>query len=261
MFRIRTEARILSHGIKLKASALRLLCAFALAGAAVSLLLLLLCVCYGAPAVFAGYAFVSSPGMCRALPWLLAAAFLLYTLFFCALRAALSAVFFSRADPAGARPARFFTLAAGVRELCCALQIFLRGAGWALLFGSPAAVTAVCLSVLLRGEGLPAAALYAGAGLCAAQFLAAGAASFLLCGRYSMTRYLLYLNPLLGVKEAVRSGVLLTRGRLLRVAACRLSLLPWQLLRLFAPARPFAFAYTRLAGAVLCRRMYKDADW
>ena len=80
----------------------------------------------------------------------------------------------------------------------------------------------------------------------------------MISGRYCLTRYLMYLNPLLPVREAIRNSVLLTRGKRGLAAACRLSMLPWHFLCLFSFTRPFAFAYTRLTHAVLCETVYAE---
>ena len=261
-FNVRTRARALTHGVKGKALCFSLLPAFALLGAGVSILLAVLCGVYGARTVFAGWFFVpfleTHPAAATAAPLLFGIAAAVFLLFFSACRFALQAVFFYRTAPDLFRPHCFLSFPRGARTLYCDLMLILLKCGVFLLLAAPGGVTAGVILLQLRGQGLPPPLFYTGAGIALAQLLCAAAAAFVLNGRYYLTKYLLYLNPLLPARDAIRSSVLLMRGRLKETARCRLGALPWILLRLFWPARPFAFAYTGMLRAVLCETLYAE---
>ena len=93
----------------------------------------------------------------------------------------------------------------------------------------------------------------------AASLLAAGLGFFAVSSsRYYMATYLLYLNPLMPPKEAIRSSVRLTGGRLLAVTARRLSLAPWGLTELLVLPLPFAAVYRRFCAVALCERLFGE---
>lgn len=261
MFAIKTRARWLTHGAKTKTMLLSFLPVAALAGAAVSIFLAVMTAAYGAITVFETYPFVSLlvriPALAKAVPGAFFCLGALFLLGFSAARFTLLAAFYYRTDHNQTRPVRFLSLKMGIRAFACTAQLFFRKTGWALALGSPALLTAVSLFFLLR-RGLPPMLFFAGAGLAAGQAVTAAGAYFVLTGRYCLTRYLLYLNPLMPVKEAISSGVLLTRGKRFFTAACRLSALPWRVLCLFSFTRPFAYAYTRLIHAVLCETIFAE---
>ena len=107
-------------------------------------------------------------------------------------------------------------------------------------------------------KGLPASLLAAGIALCALQALSGLIAAYCVNRRYCLTRYLLYLNPLMRVNDAVSSGVLLTRGKRGLAAVCGMSALPWKALGMLLPARPFCRAYVSLLETVLCETVYAE---
>lgn len=260
VFDIKTEARRLSHGIKLKAAAFSLLPAAAFAGFLTSLLLGALCAVYGPAAVFGDDAF--GAWFARAVPAGLAAPLLfffsaLFLLFFAALRFTLQALFYYRTDRNQTRPKCFISLKTGVKLTYCAALLAVKKLGWYALLGLPGAFSGAATYLLLR-KGLPYALLLCGAGLTLTQLLTGAAAAWLICRRYYLTGYLLYLNPLMGVREAVGSSVLLTRGEIGKIALCCLSALPWHALRFFSVTRPFAFAYTNLLRAVTCEAVFAE---
>lgn len=262
MFAIKTKARWLTHGAKSKTMLLTLLPLAALIGAAICFFTAVMAFAYGADTVFATYPFAgllqAHDSLRRLTPWLFLAAGGVFTLLFSAARFTMLSFFYYRTDHNQTRPARFLSLKMAMRALHCTALLALRKSGWALLLFSPALLTAAALFLLLRYRGLPPALLWAGLGLAAGQALAGAGGYFVLSGRYCVTRYLMYLNPLLPAREAVNSAVLLTRGKRPWIALCRLSMLPWRALCLFSVTRPFAFAYTRLTHAVLCETLYAE---
>ncbi len=261
MFAIKTRARYLTHGIKTKAMLFSLLPQAALIGCAVSLLTGTLCAAYGTGAVFAGSpaeGIFRSAAAAKATPWLCFIASLLFLIWFRALRFTLRAVYYHQADANQLPPRSFISLKTGLRTLYCDLQLGLRKSGWFALFLLPAGITALLLWLILRRRGLPAPLLFAGAALAGLQLLCGAATAFFVNRRYCLTRYLMYLNPMIRVRDAITSGVLLTRGRRGLAAACRLSALPWQALRFFAPARPFGNAYAALLDTVLCETIFAE---
>jgi hypothetical protein len=262
MFAIKTKARWLTHGAKTKTMLLSLPPLAAGSAAAVCFLLAGMTAFYGAAAVFETYPFApflaAVPALAQAVPALFFTLGALFTLCRSALWFTLLASFYYRTDQNQTRPVRFLSLKMGARALACTAQLTVRKCGWGLLLFSPALLTAGTLYALLRFRGLPPVLFYAGAGLAFGQTAAGAGAYFVLTGRYCAARYLMYLNPLLGVREAIRSSVLLTRGKRGLAAAVRLSMLPWQALCLFSLTRPFAFSYVRLTHAVLCETVYAE---
>ncbi len=260
MFAIKTRARYLTHGVKTKAALFSLLPKAARAGWAASLLMGVLCAAYGADTVFSDtpvlYCFRSEIAISAA-PWAFFLTAVLFLLFHRSLRFALMALYCRSADKNQPRAGAFISLKTGVKALYCDLRLGLLKCGWAALLLLPAAVTGASLFFLLQ-KGLPASLLAAGTALCALQALSGLAAAYCVNRRYCMTRYLLYLNPLMRVNDAVSSGVLLTRGKRGLAALCGLSALPWKALGLFLPARPFCRAYTSLLNTVLCETVYAE---
>ena len=261
MFSIKTRARYLTHGVKTKAMLFSLLPLTALLGCAVSLLTGALCAAYGTGAVFAG-----SPAeellrgriAAKAAPWICFIAAMLFFIWFRALRFTLRAVYYHHADANQLPPHSFISFRTGLRTLYCDLQLGLRKSGWFALFLLPAGITALSLWLVLRRRGLSFPLLIAGAALTGIQLLCGAGTAFFVNRRYCLTRYLMYLNPLIGVRDAITSGVLLTRGSRGLAAVCRLCALPWQALRVFAPARPFGSAYAALLDTVLCETVFAE---
>ena len=204
MFMIKTKARWLTHGAKTRVMLLSFLPLAAFMCAALCFFTAAMTAVYGAQAVFEGFAFpaplLSSAAFARALPWAFFCAGALFTLCGAAARFTLLAAFYHRTDETQTKPARFLSLRMGARALGCTVQLFLRKCGWAALLLSPALLTAGTLTWMLRLSGLPPLLFLAGAGLTAGQTAAACAVYFFIAGRYCLTRYLLYLNPLLGVR-------------------------------------------------------------
>lgn len=261
-FGIRARARLLTHGIKGKTLLFSVFPVITLFGAAISGLMAILCGCYGAGTVFEGYAFApflkTHPALRAAAPLLFGLAAALFLLFHSAFRFALQAVFFYRTAPELFRPTSFLSFPRGGRMLICDLLLALRRGGAFFLLLTPCCATLGAILLQLRGQGMPPRLLSTGLILALAQFLCAGAAAFVLNGRYFLTKYLLYLNPLLPARDAIHSSVLLMRGRLALTARCRIGTLPWHLLRLFWPTRPFAACYTGMLRAVLCETLYGE---
>ena len=258
LFTVKTKARFLTHGMKTKATLYALLPLPARAGETLSLLTAALCAAYGPEKVFEGWTLFGSPvrpPRAAALLFLLAG--MLFALFYHALHFTKTAAFYYRTDRNQPRPRCFISLRWGARALYCSALIAARNVGWLLLLCLPGSATAAALGLMLL-KGIPARLFYAGALLSAAQIFAGAAGAFLLSRRYALTRYLMYLNPLLPVREAIRSSALLTRGRLTRAALGELSFLPWRALCLFGPARPFAAAYAGLLSACLCEALYAE---
>ena len=261
MFAIKTRARYLTHGVKTKAALFSLLPKAAFAGCAASLLMGVLCAVYGADTVFSDTPvsqWFQKKSAVNAAPWVFFFTALLFLVFYRSLRFALLALSCHRADKNQPRAGSFISLKTGVRTLCCDLRLALLKTGWLALFSAPACTTGIVVFLLLRYRGLPAPLFTAGVALCALQGLAGIAAAYVVNRRYCVTRYLMYLNPLLRPKDAVSSGVLLTRGKRRLAALCGISALPWKILGLFPPARPFCRAYVSLLNTVLCETVYAE---
>ena len=262
MFHIKTKARYLTHGFKTKAQLFSVLPPLALGCGAVFLFPAALCAVYGAKTVFAG-----SPvyGLLQRYPWtgramtaaLFTAAGLCAVAYF-SLRFTLKALFYYRTDKNQIRPAHFLSFKAGVKALACGATLFCLKTGTVLLLLTPALGTLLLTAALLFLGALTKPLLFLGAGTALVQIAAALATGYVLNRRYCLTSYLLYLNPLMRVKEAVSSGVLLMRGKLLFSAACGLAALPWRALCLFSVTRPFAYSYTRLMDAVMCETLFAE---
>ena len=260
MFAIKTRARYLTHGVKTKAALFSLLPKAAFAGCAASLLTGVLCAAYGADTVFADTPvspWFRSEFTVNAAPWAFVLSAILFFLFNRSLRFALLALYFRSADKNQPRASAFISLKTGVKALRCDLRLGLLKCGWTALLLLPAGVTGASLFFLLQ-KGLPTSLLAVGIALCALQALSGVAAAYCVNRRYCLTRYLLYLNPLMRVTDAVSSGVLLTRGKRGLAALCGISALPWKALGMLLPARPFCRAYVSLLNTVLCETVYAE---
>ncbi len=144
------------------------------------------------------------------------------------------------------------------RYVRCRAGVFCRNVLWLLAYLLPAALPAAVL-LLAREAPWLSAALRVVLITAAASLLAAGVGFFAVSSsRYYMATYLLYLNPLMPPKEAIRSSARLTRGRLLAVTARRLSLAPWGLTELLVLPLPFAAVYRRFCAVALCERLFGE---
>lgn len=72
---------------------------------------------------------------------------------------------------------------------------------------------------------------------------------YIVNSRYYLCEYLFYLYPLSSAASIVKSSVLLSRGRLLYIALCRLSLIPWRLSGLLIFTLPFSRVYAKCIKA------------
>ena len=155
------------------------------------------------------------------------------------------------------RPKSVLRPSQALRYCRCRAGVILRGTLWLLAYAAPAAAlffalrygTAAWLTPVIRAVLWTAEAVFAVAGL---GFFSVTAS------RYFLADYLLYLNPLMPPKEAIRSSVRLTQGKLLAVTARRLSLLPWALAELLILPLPFAAVYRRFCAAALCERLFGE---
>ncbi len=258
MFYIKMRARYLSHGIKLKAALFSALFSAAALCCGVCFLLAALCFAYGSPAVFGDTPLLRNAWLHAVLPWALLLLGSVLAVFCFSLRFACRALYFYRTDETQRRPESFIGVKSGLRALGCAVYALPRRLGWAALTLSPGCVTLYALPAFLKTTGLPRGLFVSGLALAAVQLTAGALAAFVLWQRYLTAAYLLYLNPLLPAREAVRSAALLSRGRLLYAAVSRVKMLPWRVLTVFGAARPFARAYVGLQEALLCRQLYSQ---
>ena len=218
-----------------------------------------LCLCYGTPTVLAnaGLERLSGPYLNVLIPAALLAAGTLIFLFAFAFAFYAKAWVFYTLDRNQTRPKSLLKPSQALRYVRCRIGVAARKAVWFILYALPAAVLAAVLylsDTAAWTDGVFAV-------LCAADavFALAGLAFFAVASSaYYLTDYLLYLNPLLPPKEAIRSSVDLTRGRLPAIAARRLSRLPWLLAEFLILPAPFAFVYRHFGAAALCERLYGE---
>ena len=156
------------------------------------------------------------------------------------------------------RPGSLLRPSQALRYLRCRAGIAARRALWLALYLLPAAALFAALRYW-QGDPRLKEAVFAVLAVTDALFALAGAGFYAVASsRYCMAEYLLYLNPLLPPKEALASSVKLTQGRLLAIAARRLSLLPWALAELLVLPLPFAAVYRRFCAAALCERLFGE---
>ena len=218
-----------------------------------------LCLFYGTPTVLAnaGLERLSGPWMNVLIPAaLLAAGGMLFL-------SAFAFAFYARAwvyytlDRNQTRPGSLLKPSQALRYVRCRIGVAARKAVWLALYALPAAVLAAVLyfsDTAAWTDGIFVV-------LCAADavFALAGLAFFAVASSaYYLTDYLLYLNPLLPPREAIRSSADLTRGKLPAIAARRLSRVPWLLAGLLILPAPFSFVYRRFCAAALCERLYGE---
>ena len=218
-----------------------------------------LCLAYGTDTVLAysGLERLSGRYAAVIIPVLLLLAGAVITVFALALAFYAKACIYYSLDRNQTRPKSLLRPSQALRYCRCRAGVTVRGALWLLAYAAPAVGlffalrygTAAWLTPVIRAVLWTTDALFAVAGL---GFFA------VTVSRYCMADYLLYLNPLMPPKEAIRSSVRLTQGKLLAIAARRLSLLPWALTELLILPLPFAAVYRRFCAAALCERLFGE---
>ncbi|MBQ6420613.1 MAG: hypothetical protein IJK02_06045 [Clostridia bacterium] len=147
---------------------------------------------------------------------------------------------------------------AGARFLYCEAQIVLRRFGFSLVSRLPAAITLLSLQWVLQAYGLSPWVTNAGLLIVLCQLLFAQAVGFVMGGRYLLAPFLLYQNPMLGVREALASSILLTKGRLLAVARVRRATF-WRRCACFLLLPlPFVLPVLMCTDALLAARLYAE---
>lgn len=262
MFEVKTRARFLTHGTKTKGLLFFFLPLAAFIGFVISLILFVLCSCYSAETVFEGWFFANflknNPLLSAAVKYFFLISSALFLLFFCSFRFVLNAYFYYKTDKNQSRPKSFISFKTGAKMLYCRFFLFTLKTGYLVLFMLPGILSASVIYMLLIRYGIPSRTLFTGLAATALQFLAAISASYIFFGRYYMTEYLLYLNPLMSVREAVLSSAMLMRGKLISTAFFKLGTLPWITLRAIIFAFPFSLSYVYLLKAVMREKIFAE---
>ncbi len=81
---------------------------------------------------------------------------------------------------------------------------------------------------------------------------------FFTWGRYYLGSYIYFGNPMVTAINSLSSSVFLTRGRLIRLGLCRLSILPWHIFSLFGFTLPFSRVFCAFIRAQLCEKIYGE---
>ena len=228
--------------------------------AAVMLIPAVLCLVYGTDKVLrdAGLPWLTGRYAGLIIPAVLLAAGAALLLAAAALSFYAKAWIYHTMDKNQTRPRSLLRLSQALRFLRCRAGTLLRKAAWLALYLLPAAALYAALRFFAESPWLTGAVSIV---LVSADalFIAVGAVFFAVSSsRYYMAEYLLYLNPLMPPAEAVASSVQLTEGKLLAIAARRLSLLPWALAELLVLPLPFAAVYRRFCAAALCEILFGE---
>ena len=78
------------------------------------------------------------------------------------------------------------------------------------------------------------------------------------CGRYYPAVYIYLGNPMVTAWNSLSSSVFLSRGKLMKLGICRLTLLPWHIFSVFGFTLPFSKVYCALIRAGLCEKIYGE---
>gem|GEM_PF-2930703 len=261
MFQVKTKARFLSHGAKTKGVLYLLLPSAALFGALISGLYFALCAVYGAKTVFEGWIIadlLESDSAENTVKYFFFISFVLFLTFFSSLRFTGRAYFYYKTDKNQSRPKSFISFKTAGKSAWSEVYLFSIKSAYMTLFLLPGIISLGALYFTAYKEGLSRLILYSGTAAVLLQLLSAIASAFVFFGRYYMTEYLLYLNPLMSVREAVLSSSMLMRGKLLKTALFRIQTIPWRISELFIPAFPFSFSYLSFLRAVMCEKIFAE---
>ncbi len=129
-------------------------------------------------------------------------------------------------------PEGFYTFSHTFRFIGCAMLAGYYKLLWALLFFSPSAICGIILADnILKEEGMLAGVFLIFLLLTFALFLTGAVFYITVKQRYALVLYLLYINPREPPDSIISSSVLLTRGKLIRLALIKV------LLKISAPAK------------------------
>ena len=121
------------------------------------------------------------------------------------------------------------------------------------------AVIFSCLFIFLLSAGLTADLKRAGILILFILFLTGRICSSILNKRCGVARFLLFLNPVLLVREALQSGYLITEHDRLLPFFLSLRIAAWQLLSVLLLPIPYTMIYIPALRAALYDKLYRSA--
>ena len=253
MFNMKMRARYLIRGRSLKIFIRSMLPSLLLFSALLSAIIPVMSIYYGVKAVIP-YLTESFGIMICVLLGLSSLALLLFSFM---VRLYNKAELFSLSDPLQCKGSTFFSFTQTVRYIKCRFIIFVLRCTWALVFFSPAFITAgfTAFQLIYSGEMIKSIFITLFA-LTVLLFIGGAAFYFTVMGRYFLADYLMLISPIQPAKEVVSSSVLSLQGKLLSLAFIRLRLIPLKILSALMFFLPYYRAFLKLLIVMTAEKLY-----
>ncbi len=167
------------------------------------------------------------------------------------------AVFFSISDPSQCKSNIFYSFSQGIRYIRYRILLRLHKAVWALLFFSPAFITAAFTVLEIMHSGEMIKSIFITLVALAVTLLISGACFyFVVSGRYFLADYLMCISPMQPAGEVISSSVISLKGRLVMLAFHRLCTMPYRILALIPFFAPYYASYSKLLNVMIAEKFY-----
>ncbi len=259
LFKIKIHARELIRGKSIYSFLLFFCPLLTFLCAVFCLIISLMCFAYGNEACFSAVPilpYIQNLSLFVPLFFLCCACVLF--LFTSALVSTKKAFFFHLADKTAISPVSNISVRFAFRYLKKSFLLFSIRLLWFICFFSPFTVCCAFIFSFLSSDGISKNVFIILSVLALILFIT-GALFFSvsLC-RFSLTDYILCINPKISALEAIRASVLLSTGKTKYILRSKLLLFPWRIAGMSFLIFPFSYAYSAMINALVCEKCYGE---
>lgn len=262
MYALKLKTAGLCRGIRLKCFLLGLAFFTVLLCFLICLSAGIMCAAYGAENAFglptAFFDFFSGAALNASVSVLLVAAAIFFAVCAASLCFALKTEYYYAADKNQSRPAGFVSFGSGVRYLSYKAVVFVKKSKLFARFMLPFFIGLLIAAVVLKVWGMDRLTLYISLAALVFLFVYGCFCFYVWCRQYDEGIYLMYLNRMLSARDAALSSEEKTAGRLLQLAAYRVSLLPRKLGCLMLLPLPFFMTFAGVFSGLVCEKLYGE---
>ena len=156
-------------------------------------------------------------------------------------------------------PESLYTFTQGIRFIKCRITVLIKKMLWAAVFFLPFTVSTGLLIFNMTDDGYMVRSIFI-TGVLSSLVLFLTGALFYFCvtGRYYLTDYLMFINPLEPPESIIVSSVIIMRGKTIRLFVRRLYMLTELPRLLFPLLYPEARMRMKAMKALICREIYNE---